>query len=396
MFFDFHGIDTSIFWDDDHRVYIVGSKSPATPSPRTEIYQFEIDLATGQKLSDEKLLWEGVSRIFPEGPHIYKKDGWYYLLIAEGGCFADHHTLMARARNIWGPYDVNPQNPVLPKADPSGYVQYTGHGDLFQEPSTGQWYFCCLGVRKTKAGRAIMGRETFLTTARWLKGEYPLIDPVQLGVLLPAKQGALAGWSAFEGAGSFTPRVDFLHIRNPTVQNYQYRDRQIILTASKDSLDQAVRPVTFVGKRQRQLIGAASATLNAGAVDSHASSLQCGLCYYKDEHRFSRIFLDLQSQQIIWNTVNKAKFIEHQVGGSARDVLSAGLSAGVLFGIRYTEERLEFSYTLTSDGEMGETIVLGCLDTLDLTADEFVGPVIGIFATGEADRQVVFSDFSVD
>ncbi|RKK08167.1 hypothetical protein BFJ68_g17184 [Fusarium oxysporum] len=179
MSIDFDAIDTSLFWDDDDRVYMIDT---AGPPPNTSIRQFEIDVETGKKLSEEKLLWEGITKVYPEGPHMYKKDGWYYLLIAEGGCFADHHTIMARSRVIWGPYEANPLNPVLAKTNPDGY---TSHGDLFQDP-TGQWYFVCLGVRK-KNGRFVMGRESVLTIAAWPQGEYPVINPVEQDVPLIAK-----------------------------------------------------------------------------------------------------------------------------------------------------------------------------------------------------------------
>jgi beta-xylosidase len=95
VIYDFNGIDTSLFWDDDDCVYLIGAAS--SPKAETKIRQFEIDLKTGVKLSEEKLLWEGVTKVYPEGPHMYKKDGWYYLLIAEGGCFANHHTIMSRS-----------------------------------------------------------------------------------------------------------------------------------------------------------------------------------------------------------------------------------------------------------------------------------------------------------
>jgi beta-xylosidase len=116
VFYDFVAIDTSLFWDDDDRVYVIGASGPA---PETKIRQFEIDLKTGKKLSEVKMLWAGITKVYPEGPHMYKKDGWYYLLIAEGGCFDAHHVNMARSRDIWGPYEVNPANPVLGKTDPN-------------------------------------------------------------------------------------------------------------------------------------------------------------------------------------------------------------------------------------------------------------------------------------
>ncbi|KAI8664999.1 Fn3-like domain-containing protein [Fusarium sp. Ph1] len=153
LFYDFMAIDTSLFWDDDGRVYVIGASGPP---PDTKIRQFEIDLKTGKKLSEEKIIWEGISKVYPEGPHMYKKDGWYYLLIAEGGCIADHHTIIARSRNIWGPYDPNPANPVLDKTDQEGYIQYTGHGDLFQDPS-GQWYFAVELARQVDVPIVIAG-----------------------------------------------------------------------------------------------------------------------------------------------------------------------------------------------------------------------------------------------
>ncbi|KAL4779653.1 glycosyl hydrolase [Aspergillus varians] len=398
VFFDFHGIDTSLFWDDDDRVYVVGSASPADPSPMATIHQFEIDLKTGRKLSEEKLLWEGITKVFPEGPHTYKKDGWYYLLIAEGGCFAGHHSIMARSRDIWGPYEVNPANPVLKKADANGYFQYTSHGDLFQGPS-GQWYFCCLGVRKTKEGRFIMGRETFLTTAQWPEGEYPVIDPVGLDVPLPDQNSlSLPEFPVPANSPSFTPELDLIHIRRPADGHYQYENGSITLTASKEGLNQPYEPVTFVGKRQRLLTGTASATLTAGTIGSdsaNGSSLQAGLCYYKDELRFSQIFLDMGSREIVWQIFNKAKSMDHRSRRSAEEFLAAGPSAKMVFGISYTEADIEFWYVTKINGKESDKTVLGKIDTLDLTAHEFVGPVVGIFATGEEGTHLLFNDFHV-
>jgi beta-xylosidase len=82
--FDFQGIDPSIFFDDDGNVYMQGSKAPG---PMTTIHLFEIDLATGTKLTEDKLIWRGTGGIYPEGPHLYKRGGWYFIMISEGGKF---------------------------------------------------------------------------------------------------------------------------------------------------------------------------------------------------------------------------------------------------------------------------------------------------------------------
>lgn len=68
---------------------------------------------TGEQLSESKRIWNGTGGRHPEGPHIYKKDGWYYLLISEGGTEYGHKVTIARSRDIDGPYESNPANPIL-------------------------------------------------------------------------------------------------------------------------------------------------------------------------------------------------------------------------------------------------------------------------------------------
>ncbi|KAL2841353.1 glycosyl hydrolase [Aspergillus pseudodeflectus] len=390
VFYDFNGIDTSLFWDDDGQVYVLGA---AGPGPESRIMQFQIDLQTGAKLSEEKLLWEGITKVFPEGPHMYKKDGWYYLLIAEGGCFADHHSIMARSRDIWGPYEVNPANPVLLKADPTGYIQYTSHGDLFQEANTGEWYFVCLGVRKNN-GRFIMGRESVLTTATWPEGEFPVIDPVRLDVPLPLplattkKQGLPFEWPVKRRLDR--PHVAYLRIRDPVEENYQYDGNTVSLTSSKADLDQSDEPVTFTGKRQRLLDGSASATLESlGELGKTRSAFKTGLCYYKDEYRFVRVYPDMDSQEIVWEMVNKARGIERRTSRSER---ALGQAANITFGIDYTELEFTFWYSIDTKAKRE----LSRMDSLDMTGHDFVGPVIGIYAVGAESRKVRFANFQVE
>lgn len=383
VFYDFPGIDTSLFWDDDDRVYLIGA---AFQPPATKILQFEIDLKTGAKLSEEKIIWEGITKVYPEGPHMYKRDGWYYLVIAEGGCFADHHTIASRSRDIWGPYEVNPANPVLAKTDPTGYIQYTGHGDLFQDPS-GQWYFVCLGVRKNN-GRFIMGRESVLTTATWPEGEYPVIDTVQLDVPLTIKRNESSAWPVRRKPGR--PDVGFVRIRDPVEENYEYDRNSVTLTSSKADISQADEPVTFTGKRQRHLTGSASATLEP--LDSSAtngSGLQTGLCYYKDEHRFIRFSLDVDAKEMVLEIVNKARSTERRV---SRSVGALGKGAKVTFGVDYTELDLMFWYSI----DAGTKEEFERIDTLDITGHDFVGPIIGIYAVSDKQCKVRYSDLLLE
>lgn len=388
VYYDFPGIDTSLFWDDDDRVYLIGA---ADEAPETRIHQFEIDVKTGKKLSERKMLWEGITKVFPEGPHMYKKDGWYYLLIAEGGCFEDHHCNIARSRSVWGPFELNPANPVLGKTDPKGYIQYTGHGDLFQDPA-GQWYFVCLGVRKNN-GRFIMGRESVLTTATWPEGEFPVIDPAQVEVSLAIQHqnGMSPEWPIKRKPGR--PDVAFVHIRVPVEENYEFDGHSVTMTSGKGDVSQFEEPVTFVGKRQRQLDGSVAVTLESPAPSStKGSGLRTGLCYYKDEYRFIRVYLDVDSEEIVLELENQARSIKRR---TTRSVGALGEGANPTFGLDHTELEFTFWYSVQVDGvERKEEIAK--IDTLEMSGHDFVGAIIGLFAVSDTPVKVRYSDLIVE
>lgn len=101
-------IDPDIFWDEDGTTYIATAGT----------FLQTVDLETGN-FSEAHSIWNGTTGEFLEGPHIYRKDGYYYLLVAEGGSGLNHSVTMARSKDIWGPYESNPANPVLTNAHTS-------------------------------------------------------------------------------------------------------------------------------------------------------------------------------------------------------------------------------------------------------------------------------------
>ena len=145
------GIDPDLFFDDDGRVWYVGNRAPADPAfeGEGEIWLQQIDPATWQLVGKRHALWRGAcGGTWAEGPHIYKRDGRYYLLIAEGGTGLNHAVMIAVADEITGPYLTNPRKPVLTSRHLAydHWVNSTGHADLFELPD-GRWYAVLLGVR---------------------------------------------------------------------------------------------------------------------------------------------------------------------------------------------------------------------------------------------------------
>lgn len=115
--FKFNGYDPSLFWDDNHHLYLTGAH-PWQLQPGID--QASINIKTGE-VGPIINIWNGTGALAPEGPHIYKRDGYYYLMIAEGGTGPNHQVSMARSRHINGPYKANPANPVLTNANTTSY-----------------------------------------------------------------------------------------------------------------------------------------------------------------------------------------------------------------------------------------------------------------------------------
>ncbi|KAI8713615.1 hypothetical protein NCS52_01306400 [Fusarium sp. LHS14.1] len=175
-----------------------------------------------------------------------------------------------------------------------------------------------------------------------------------------------------------------MHIRNPVEENCKYNGSKITLTTSKAPLNQASEPVSFVGKRQRLLDGTASVILNVLDTSALEDTLEAGLCYCKNELRFTRVFLDVHNWEIVWEIKNKARSIDRRAARSAKSLLAAA-SAKVVFRISYTEHQSWFWYSV--DGVKEE---LAQIDSLDMTGHDFIGPVIGAFGTAAKKSRVEF------
>ncbi|KAJ5645907.1 hypothetical protein N7490_002279 [Penicillium lividum] len=189
-------IDPNLFWDDDGKTYIQFSG----------IHQQTIDLETGA-LGPASIIWKGFTQYIPEGPRMYKKDGYYYLMIAEGGTELGHHEAIARSKNIWGPYEGYSANPILTNTNTTEYYQTVGHAELFQDAS-GYWWGSALATRSGPLWENYpMGRETVLFPVTWDEGEWPVLQPVS---------GLMSGWPLppqtreIPGSGPFIQDPDII------------------------------------------------------------------------------------------------------------------------------------------------------------------------------------------
>ena len=164
------GFDPALFHDDDGRSWLLNMLWDHRPGQRrfAGIVAQEMDLRAGRLIGDRRVIFEGTPLGFTEGPHLYHRNGWYHLMVAEGGTGRDHAVVMARSRNLLGPYEVHPDGTVLTargKRRPG--LARAGHGDLVDTPSGETWMVYLCGRPLQKSDRCIMGRETAIQPMRW-------------------------------------------------------------------------------------------------------------------------------------------------------------------------------------------------------------------------------------
>lgn len=144
-----------------------------------------MNLETGE-VGKQETMWNGTGGAAPEGPRAFKKDGYYYLVIAEGGTYLDHMATISRSKTLMGPYESNPANPFLTNANTTEYFQAVGHADLFPD-DCGNWWGVALAMRADLVNSAVpMGRETVLYPITWTSEGWPVASQVQ---------GFMSGWS---------------------------------------------------------------------------------------------------------------------------------------------------------------------------------------------------------
>jgi len=170
------GFDPSLFHDADGRKWLLNQRWDHRPGRNqfAGIVLQEYHHPERALVGEPVMIFAGTALGATEGPHLYRKDGFYYLVTAEGGTGEAHAVTVARARALAGPYEVAPHHPLLTAAhQPGALLQKAGHGSLVST-SDGRWYLAHLCSRPLGAHRrSILGRETALQAIRWPTGEWP-------------------------------------------------------------------------------------------------------------------------------------------------------------------------------------------------------------------------------
>ncbi len=266
------GIDPSVFFDEDGKVYVINNDAPEG-EPRYEghraIWIRQVDPETFQSISEPQVLLDGGVRpeenpIWIEGPHIYNIDGRYYLWAAEGGTAVNHSQVVLRSDDVLGPYVPYEDNPILTQrhlpADRPNPITSVGHADLVQDDE-GQWWATFLGVRPYEGDTYNTGRETFLMPVRWEDG-WPVMVQGDEQVPYVAARPALPEGEApsIPTSGSFALEEDFdgaldpywMTVRVPEEEWYAIEDGALVIEARDERLGDTAQPSVLVRRQQHR------------------------------------------------------------------------------------------------------------------------------------------------
>ena len=256
----------------------------------------EIDVETGKQLGEIHHLGSGLGGRYPEGPHIYKKDGYYYLMLAEGGTEHGHHVNIFRSRNLFGPYEPNSANPILSHFNmkmQNSNIQGLGHADLVEAPDS-TWWMICLGYRTSGYLQHVMGRETMLAPVCWEQGRWPVVNQdgtLQIEMkcetlpLVPLAQEPVKEEFDYikrdapaDSYHSMGLPLGWMSLCNPDYTKYSLKERKgyLRLHPSTTDLSETASP-TFIARRQTELKFSATALFDL----SHLTEgMQVGITAY--------------------------------------------------------------------------------------------------------------------
>lgn len=401
---DFGGIDPSIFFDDNGKGYVVHNDAP---DKGKELYNghrvikvWEYDTENDKVIpGTDKIIVDGgvdLSKkpIWIEAPHLYKKNGKYYLMCAEGGTGGNHSEVIFISDNPKGPFKPSSNNPILtqryfPK-DRSNKVDWTGHADIIEGPNN-QYYGVFLGIRPNDKDRVNIGRETFILPVDW-SGTFPVFEnglvPMEPKLKMPN------GVENKTGKDGFFPNGNFTFTENFTSNKLDYRwiglrgPRESFISITKKGLAinpfetnlKELKPTSTLFYRQQHNTFSFETTLNyKPASEKDLAGIVC-----LQNERFNYVFGITKKGKDTYVLLERTEKGESKIIASKK----IEIKKGIKLQVKTAGDSYEFSFALNnSDFEnLGGAVSGDILSTN--TAGGFTGALIGLYATSANDSKL--------
>lgn len=375
-------IDPSHFVDDDGKHYMV-------ISPGICLVPLSDDCT--KVLGEPISVWPGTGERCPEGPHILKRNGYYYAIIAEGGTGYGHGINVGRSKNLFGPYEPCPYNPVMRQLDLDAPIQRTGHGKLIQTQQGDWWVYYLMG-RPNQGHYTTIGRESGLDPVTWLEDDWFIINDrkgpslKQTAPLLDEQ--IYPKWSR-DDFNQETLNVNWEFARNPDKGSYSLTERPGFLRIwTRDGQLSEIRAKNTLLRREQELSYTASTKLEFYPT---RDGEQAGLTCYYSTVTYVRLSLCYEQGRKLMLVINR----NH--GEEIMAVIDNIKEQPVY--LKVMVERLTRTFYYSYDGEHWELV--GKLENCIYLCDEGVpddrkrhtGTLVGIYANNGGCSSRIPADF---
>ena len=385
------GIDPSLFFENGKAYYCTNERGA---DRKEAISLVEINVNTGELLSEIRQIWNGIGGGFLEAPHIYHIGEFYYLLAAEGGTGLNHMVTVARSRDIWGPYESFSDNPILTnRNDTTKQVACSGHGDLVED-ANGNWWMVHLATRPVNNWFSHLGRESFLMPVTWEDG-WPVVGSDKKSHLkcegsLLSEQEQISSWQA--DFSEIEPQ--WLRLRVPVAENYILKDKHLILKPSDIKLSAKTGSPTFMAIRHPDIECEVHVKMSfASCRDGDEAGM---VLYLSDEFYYNickkrengKVYIILEKR-----AADFAQIVSKTEIGATSKVETGTISKTeqgkeiIDFKIEAQRDKYTFYYALDGGeyifAESAATRFLSC----ELAGKCFTGTLVGVYAQCEGETE---------
>jgi len=389
VFIDEDGIDPSIFNDDDGRRYMLLNRGARI---------FELNADATAKISEARLLYYGDQKRAPEGPHLIKKNGYYYLFLAEGGTGPGHRITVSRAKHLEDNFKPCPYNPIMRQWLEEAPIQRCGHGKPVQT-QYGEWYMVYLCGRSLD-GYTMLGRETAIDPIQWTPDGWPIVNQLQgpsTLQVMPSIALASTGQKNSKENTDFIDKdqklsKDWVFPRPPEFDGIFINGKQIVLKGSQEELHKK-EAKNILLRRQTEFDFSASVIMKNVRLRKKQNA---GLTCYYDENTWLKfgLFYD----QITGNKLSVVEHIDHQQTIAEEEIVVPDSVESITLKV-VTKGLKRFFYYQFDDQERQ---LLTGLDHVNYLSDEgiqkgkrFTGAMVGVYAYGgKSELFVPFEKFS--
>jgi len=374
-------IDPSLFVDDGTKYMCI--------SPGLNLVELDdnYQVKTGEKIS----VWPGTGERCPEGPHLMKHGEYYYAILAEGGTGYGHGINVARSKNIFGPYEASPYNPLLRQYNPDAPLQRCGHGKLIED-TNGDWWVCYLCGRPNEGHYTTIGRETAIEPVKWLEDGWFIINDgkgpstVNEAPNLPGLHFIKEDRDDFDKT---TLSLNWQFVRRPALGDFSLTERPGFCRIwTQDGVLSDISAKNILLRREQELTYTAETKLD---FYPKKQGEQAGLVCYYSTATYARLSIAYDNGRKLMLVINRNH--GEEIIETAENIKEQPVC------LRVRVEGLTRCFDYSYDGK--SWIYLGKLENCNFLCDEGVpddpkrhtGTLVGIYASNGGTGTRIAADF---